>query len=346
MRVFYFLLVILTLFTFISELKRKEKKISIITTIVLIFLLTLVSGTRTSFVDTGAYINLYKQIDSVKIINDVYEPGFIIILKELYKISTNPQFMIIITAFITNALIILTLRRYSSNISKSLMIFMYITSGTYISTMNGLRQYLAAAIIFYFSFLIEKKKFIKYFSICLVVSSIHSSVLIMIPIYFMINTEIWSKKIFILIGTFIITMIFFNPIINYLFEVIGGKFGGYKDFNEGGANIIRIMAISVPTVLAFITRKEFDKKKINERLFVNMSLINLFIMIVSLNNWIFARFAIYVGLYNLILLPYILENNFLKKEKRLIKYIFIICYLIFFWYEAKISGIKYIGLLI
>ncbi|EOU1560125.1 EpsG family protein [Clostridium perfringens] len=346
MGIFYIALAISYLTLLIDRLYRKDdKKISIIAIMVVIILLSIISGSRTEFVDTGAYIHLYKSIDNINIFNDSYEFGFVIIFKILHYVSKNPQFMLFITAFITNFLFLITLRRYSKGCYSELIIYMYITGGTFISAMNGMRQYLAAAILFYFTYLIEKKSTYRYILVCLLCATIHISSLIMIPIYFLVNIKAFSKKTIILILFSSIFIIFFYPIINFLYGVIGGKFAGYKSFNEGGANLIRILVKSVPLVLAFIYRKLFDRNKFNVDLFINMSLLNVLIMIISLYNWIFARFAIYLDLYNLILLPYIMKSLVYKREKKLVYYLFLIFYFIFFYYEAIMSNIKYVGLL-
>ncbi len=72
--------------------------------------------------------------------------GFNIFQMVLKKYTDNPQVMVFTTALITNVLIVATLYKYSRLIELSL--YVYITSGMYLTSMNGIRQYLAAAIIF------------------------------------------------------------------------------------------------------------------------------------------------------------------------------------------------------
>ena len=61
--------------------------------------------------------------------------------------------------------------------------------------MNGMRQCLAAAILFIFNDLIVKGKFKLYLGVVLIVSTIHASALIMIPVYFIVRQDAWSKKL-------------------------------------------------------------------------------------------------------------------------------------------------------
>ena len=66
------------------------------------------------------------------------------------------------------------------------------------------------------------------------------------------------------------------------------------------------------------------------------------IMGFSLYNWIFARFNIYTQVYTFVLLPNIILNCFKGKERRLIYYGLLICYIVFFIFEYQISmGVVY-----
>ena len=59
-------------------------------------------------------------------------------------------------------------------------------------------------------------------------------------------------------------------------------------------------------------------------------------MIISSQNWIFARFNIYFGLYNVILISWIV-TLFKEKNQRLVYYGILISYLIYFYFEQVIS---------
>ena len=58
-----------------------------------------------------------------------------------------------------------------------------------------------------------------------------------------------------------------------------------------------------------------------------------------------GRLPIYFSMYNLILLPWLLKNIFEKKEKDLVYYIMVICYLMYFYYQINIlsGGAIYIS---
>ena len=312
--------------------------------IILVSIFVLVSGLRSGLGDTWAYVYTYSHIGpETDIFKSSYEAGFMLFLIFLKKFSSDPQFMIFITAAITNILNIWLIRKYSEDSYFELSIFMYIASGAYVVTMNGIRQCLVVSLVFAATIFIIKRKFISYCIIILLVSTIHTSALIMIPVYFVAIKEAWSKDIIKVIILFLICMILYEPFINIIFSLMKNtKFGGYKDFNEGGANILRIAVNAVPVFLAYIKRDVLkDKWKISN-IFINLTLVNFIIMCFSRFNWIFARFALYTQLYSIVLLPYIIKNCFPnKKERRLLYYGFIVAYFIYFWYDTTVGSVIY-----
>ena len=81
------------------------------------------------------------------VIKEQDDIGFGILQMVLQSISKDPQLLIFTTALITNTLIVIVLYNYSRFVELSL--FVYITGGLFIVSMNGIRQVLAAAIAFY-----------------------------------------------------------------------------------------------------------------------------------------------------------------------------------------------------
>src|SRR5690606_6683100 len=122
------------------------------------------------------------------------------ILQMLLKnyISENPQILIFTTALLTNVFIVLTLFKYSKMVELSL--YVYITGGLFLVTMNGIRQTLAAAIAFAATKYLIEGDWKKYFAVILIASTFHQTALLLIPVYFIVQLPAWSKMTVFLIG--------------------------------------------------------------------------------------------------------------------------------------------------
>ncbi|CAM4223532.1 capsular biosynthesis protein [Bacillus luti] len=303
--------------------------------------LVLVSGFRNNIGDTYFYMHAYKVTDfSWENVQDSKNIGFSILQMILKMYTNDPQVLIFITALITNILIVAVLYKYSRMIELSL--YVYIASGMYLVSMNGVRQYLTAAIIFAATKYILDGNWKKYFLIVLFASTFHQSALVLIPIYFVIRRRAWSAITFILLFIAVLIVIGFNQFAEIFFATIGDtQYGHYKDFQEGGANILRVAVDATPLVLAFIGRHKLRELFPQSDYIVNMALLGLVFMIISTQNWIFARFSIYFGLYQLILISWVVKL-FTKKDQKLIYYSILVCYFIYFVYEHIITlGIIY-----
>lgn len=302
--------------------------------------LVLVSGLRSNIGDTEAYMQSYTFIgtDLSQALSSK-DFGFAILVVLLNKVSSDSQLLIFATALITNVLIFRVIYRYANPFE--LGTFLYITAGSYMVSMNGIRQFLASAIIFAALKWLIDGSYKRYFIIVALASAFHLSALLMLPVYFVVRQKAWSwMTVFTMILTFVI-FLFFKPFISSLFEIMGdNQYSHYQDFltqSGMGANFIRTVVAAVPLVLAFFGRKRLRSFWPKTDYIVNMSMINFVFMIFATTNWIFARFSIYFGLYNLLLLPWIIEYVVNRGSKKIMYFSLVACYLIFFYYENFMS---------
>ncbi|PDZ03256.1 capsular biosynthesis protein [Bacillus cereus] len=303
--------------------------------------LVLVAGLRKNIGDTYFYMHAYNVTEfNWEYIQNNKDMGFNIFQMVLKEYTNDPQVMVFITALITNLLIVVTLYKYSRFIEISL--YVYITSGMYLVSMNGIRQYLAAAIVFAGTKYIFDGNWKMYVLIVLFASTFHQSALVLIPVYFLIRRRAWSGITFLLLFLAVLIVIGFNQFTEVLFKTIEDtQYSQYKEFHEGGANILRVAVDLTPLILAYIGKDRLREIFPECDVVINMALLGMVFMFISTQNWIFARFSIYFGLYQLILIAWVIKL-FTKKDRKLIYYSILLCYFIYFVYEHIITlGVIY-----
>lgn len=344
MTVFYGTLLSTFLFGLCSRFRGEKLKANrYLFVFIIISIFILVAGLRANIGDTYVYIEGYEKLaDFSGFTEDWKDKGFTIFQLFLYKISEDPQFMIFVTSFITQFCILYTLYKYRSY--YELEVFMYITCGVFLVTMNGIRQAMVGAILFFCTKLIIDGKFLPYAIITGILSTMHASALIMIPIYFIVRQKSWDKNTFIIISVSSIVFIFFYQIIPSLFDALQNTtYAEYEDLmiEDGiGSSFTRVLVSAVPVVLSYLYRNILKEKWPESNVFVNMSLINFIFTAYGMYNWIFVRFQLYFQYYNIVLIPYIIKNCIKDRSVRdLIYYLFIVCYFIFFYYEQVIGGV-------
>lgn len=322
--------------------EKKVKYLSIIYVALAALIFIIISGLRRGIGDTGMYMHSYRlMVQDPGSVDFSKDPGFTALSFILSQISSNPQTLIFVVALVTNSLNIGMFYKYKSYFE--LQVYLYMASGYFTTTMNGIRQCFAAALVFVCNKFIVNGDFKKYLIFILLISLFHGSALIMIPIYFIVRQKAWSKNVIKLIFLACIGVIFYDLFSEVLFKALQNtQYGHYSEFQEGGSSVIRTVVNAVPVVLAYIKRDELKEKWPESNIFINMSLINVIFVAFGMMNWIFNRFSLYFQLYNFILLPYIIKNCFKGKERRLIYVGFLICYFIFFYKEQVIQlGMKY-----
>ena len=340
MQVFYTTLIVTFILGLITRLtSNKYKYIKYFFVFVIAAIFVGVAGSRTGIGDTYFYKHTYELLAQNPVLpEDGKDIGFVIFQLILIAISSDPQFLVFMTSLITQTCNIFTLYKYHNYFE--LQLFMYITSGFWLTTMNGIRQAMAASILFIATPLIIKGKFKWYCLLVVLLSVFHESALIMIPIYFFVREEPWSKRMMKLIGLLFVGLILYDVLEPIIFGALENtQYGHYSEFDEGGSSLIRTIIGLLPVVGAYLFKDKIREEWPEGKIFVNMALVNGIILCFSLYNWIFARLTYYFQPYAFVLLPYILMQWPNLKQKRLLYYGFLVCYFIFMYFEQVIQGL-------
>lgn len=339
MAVFYATLVSTYISYFLARIayEKKYRLIAIMFSIIVALILIFVSGLRSGIGDTGMYMHSYKILVQNPVMpQDGKDIGFTIISLLLIPISSDPQILVFVVALITNLFNVISFNKYKSYLE--LQVYMYITSGYYIVTMNGMRQCLAAALLFMCVPLIIRGKFKVYCILVVIISMFHGSALMLIPIYFIVREESWSKKMIIFMILGMGCVLLYDVVSPIFFKTLEStQYAEYSDYDGGGSSFMRVVVNAVPVILSYLKREDLKEAWPESNVFINMSIINTMFVAAGMFNWIFNRFTLYLQLYNFVLIPFIIKNCFKGKEKRLVYFAFIICYFIFFYYEQVIG---------
>lgn len=306
------------------------------------------TGMRNGFADTPAYIKTYEAIPTggmnivIEYARTVTNDTGFYFLSAMFKnyVSTDYHWWLFSMALISGVCVCYALYRHSDSFHFSTFLFMAMCLFSWM--MNGVRQFLVVAILFACSeWLLDKKKFWKYIVLIAVLSTIHSSALFLIPICFIVRSaKPWSKEMMFFLTFVCVAMVFSERVTDVFVETIGKD---YADtfYDNTGSGIMRTLVAAVPTVIAFVQRKEIERRNnpyIN--LCVNLSIVSLCVYIISsfTNGILVGRMATYFNIYNIILLPWLIKYCFRNQEKKILYVICIACYLFYFYYQTSIVG--------
>lgn len=319
---------------FVTNLEESQHKVSMFLAIFTFGYIIFWVGMRSGVADTRAYITAFESYpSSLSTISQYWNfsetksPGFVT-FNILFKhfISTDYHVWLMTIAILTGIPIMIILRKRSENFFYSAFLFM--TSLLFSWMLNGMRQFWAASLIFLVSGWIEKRKTICFIIAVLFASTIHYTVLIMIPMYFIAVAKPFGKRVMLLMILVLLAVVFLEPFIATMEKVLEetAYSGATEQFAyDDGVNPIRVLVMAVTPMIAFCGRKIIAQKNnafIN--ICVNMSVIcvGIYFLGIFTSGVLVGRLPVYFELYNIILLPYLLKECFTKESSKIM---FILC---------------------
>lgn len=309
------------------------------------------AGFRKSFGDTYTYRQGFQNAPAdLSLIPGLFtskqkDPGyaaFMILMKHL--LGNHEELYFTIIALFQLLCVALVFRRYSDDYWTC--IFLFVVSTDYLSWMhNGMRQFIAVAIIFAgFRYLVNQE-YPKMILLVLVASLFHGSALIMLPIIFIVQGKAWNVKTLLLLTAAGILMAMFDRFSPLLNEFLQDTQYGDMMTNEiwttdDGTNLIRVAVYSVPALLSLFGLKYIraaDDPVMN--ICVNCSIVTMALYLVaSASSGIYmGRLPIYTTLYGYMALPWMIEQIFEKQSARLVRLTMYAAYLVFFYYQMALT---------
>ena len=274
------------------------------------------------------------------------DKGFSVLTVFLKCIIGNSDVLFfLIIAFIQLLCIVYVCRKYSCNYWLS--IFLFVASTDYISWMhNGMRQFLAITIVFAATELLIKKKYVPLILIILLASTIHASMLFMIPVVFIVQGKAWNKKSVLCIIACIVALFFIDQFTDILDTALSstqysGMVSDWEEWGDDGTNPIRVLVYSIPMLLSIVGYKQI---KVSNNPLVHITT-NFSILAFGTALLSMATSGIFIGrmiqptfIYAiLLLLPWELKNIFAEDFAKLMQAFTVIGYIAFFYYQMHIT---------
>ena len=305
------------------------------------------AGWRTDrFGDTGMYRETFKSMPTgLSNLSSYLETrpkgkGFVV-FEYLFKtfVTKSTILFFLFVAAIQIFFIIRIYRQYSRNYWFS--IFLFIASTDYLSWVhNGIRQFLAATLIFTCIPMLTKKRYVLMCGVILLAALIHSSALLFLPFVFVINGRAWNARTILFIIALSIAIYYVDSISDVLIDMMRDTaYEGDIDIylSDDGTNLLRVLFYAIPTLISWIFRPYIARANdpmIN--ICVNLSIISTGIYIFSFftSGILIGALPIYFSLGNYILIPWLIEEVFHNSSKRALYFLFFLVYSMFFFYQC------------
>lgn len=263
--------------------------------------------------EIGPDYGLYERIfDSIRATGTFYsvkslEPGYAFINHAVLFFGGNYQAVLFIVAWVISTMFFLGALRLSKNYVLSIALFF--AMGFYCDSLNGLRQYIAAAITFFALSYVARGERWKAVLLCLVACLFHQSALIMLPVCLIANkVRLTSWKAILLT---MLIVIFGNYLYDLLTNLLAyTRYGYYLGSVEytveptlGTTVLTSALTISALAVGAY--SKDIAASD-EHSVMTNMNVLALLTAILSFFVPLALRVQYYFVPFEIVFFPYIL----------------------------------------
>ena len=163
-----------------------------------------------------------------------------------------------------------------------------------------------------------------------------SSVVVLIAFLYAAKVRPASPFMWLIIAAFVAAYFFYDTFIEMLINLLNQTGSVYTNYEESlmlqdqGANILRFGLAAVPGVLGLCFWRQLRHQREDVGILLNLSIVNALFMLIATRHWIFARFCMFLGIYNILLWPEILKC-FEPKSRRYVLLGVIAVYFVYFW---------------
>lgn len=333
MLIIYFIVIVVLIF--------KSYGRNILAKIVLCLFASFIIGFRGENVgvDTENYINHFYTYGRFGC--DYIEIGFDYLNQYLFALGTSAHFFLFICAllsFVFITIFLSSIKPSSVYYKTSLLFFIFCP----LAFVNGVRQGIACSVFYCSLIFLEEKKFIYYLLLLLGASLFHASVLLLIPLYFLINRNISSRK-YILIYIFSFFLLFFD-LSSYMYLLSDLNIGNrnyatiYTDIEVRQASFSGFIFVTLLNLVTFMFSIKFKLHKLNPVTF-NLFYISCILFNVVYNFQLIGRVMFYFNWALYILVPILLYSIYDSKYKyRLLIFIFYLLSFILLLINAVFSS--------
>ncbi len=303
--------------------------------ILLTIVLILVSGLRYR-VGTDYFSYYYRRVPEWKgvLYNLLHfkEGGFSLLVKLSRIIYDHSQTLIFISAAITIGLFCWTIYHYNSMFLLSIML--YVLAGEWQEGFNGIRQCMAAAIVFAGHRLILEKKIWQYCVVLFVASTIHATAVVMIIPVFLFNRKADLKQIAFLTISAVIARFSYGIIFSLIESYKEKALNTASGYLTNTVSIFRILVNFIPVIVYIVfCRKDNHTKEQN--FYINALFFNAFSMLAGMGSAYFGRIGIYTGAAVTIGYGHLIRLIDEEKTRNIVAFFIVGMYLVFWIYSLS-----------
>lgn len=264
------------------------------------------------------------------------DPGYDVFQKIFQIFSEDYRVYLIFIAIIFFSSLYNFLLRNTFTLFELILGFLiYSALFYYFFSITGIRQCITTAVAMYCTRYIKERKFLKFVFPIMIVSLIHSSVLIFLPFYFVSSFKKIKLNFFVAFVLFGIIFIFKQHLVIFLLS--GSMYEAYLSDLKGAGTFVFTSLLLLVVLSSYTLTDKMSKKYPDYIIYYNGILIALILVPLTWVNSNAMRVVQYFSIYLMVFTPKIIEVLFLKNPffKRIV---YFVCILILLYFVSKVPA--------
>ncbi len=230
---------------------------------------------------------------------------------------------------------------YKDSTMFALSIALFILTGPWQATFNGVRQWVAVAIVFACHRAILERRPWRFLGAVLVASLFHVSAAVCILFYFVPRTRLGASRALMLMVAAATASTAYGTLLDVVSALKDNDrtLLGASGYVIEQVSPLRILVAFAPLALYLLLTRR-DLLKGTDHFYINMVILNAAIMGASAGSAYVARFAAYTSVFVLIAIPRLLN----MRDRRLVHLlvgVIIVLYAIFWYIETMLTPALY-----
>ncbi len=257
------------------------------------------------------------------------EPGIKGVAWLVANIRDDAAFFIFAASVITIGLMLRATARYTIAIGMSYLLFIFV--GSWHGSFNGIRQFLAAAVILAGHRYIVSRKPVRYLVVVAIATAFHVSALPLMLLYVVSNKKLPTRAIILMVGVAAMFLYASDMVLGMVGFIKGGS--ALDDYVIRPVNPLRIAVAIAP--IAFYWSRGVRTMIDGEWFYRNLAIVHAAVMVAASWSSYLGRFGIYTTVFLPLVLPRLID--FPDRRLTFLVRAFVVMLFAAFWY-VDVSG--------
>ena len=225
-----------------------------------ILVLVLVSGLRYYVgTDYGAYYHGYKVYARSlgQAILTLSEPGYPLISRIAILIHDDGATAIFLAALVTIWPAMKVIYRHTDRLLLASLLFIFL--GCWDGSFNGVRQYLAATMLFCGYEALETRNLRKYMFWVFIAFLFHRSAIVMAALFFVVYRKVNTRNLLLIFGGSILVLLLYGQVLTFAGWITESDYSLKEEYTAHAVNTLRVLAACAPAVV-FLQLFQFHER--------------------------------------------------------------------------------------